>query len=379
MTLFIDLLGFGIVIPILPGLVCSDLKLPEYVVGIVAAIPPFMQFIFSSVWGNLSDRFGRKPVIISGIFMNALSYILFALTNSIVMLIGSRVLAGIGSGNFSAVQAYVADTSSASERTGKLSLMGAAFGLGFIIGPPIGGYLKSHYGLYAVGGFSLGLCITNLLFVFLFLPESNTNRNHLIKTPKEFFHYISSTLQNKKIRVLFLVNALFIASFSMMQISSPLLWKNRFRLDETGIGYLFGFIGLCSVLVQGVLVRYLLKFSTEKKLLMAGTLCMFTGLIALPVVSSEYLIPFELLAIVTIAIANGCVIPVAYAIVSKNSTQGQQGIILGSMQSLASLARTAGPLLSGFLYMFHFTLPFFSAALIMLFCLFLLMSSYRNL
>lgn len=371
LTIFIDLLGFGIVIPILPSLVVDDLNNQEFMVGIIAAIPPFMQFLFAPYWGNLSDRKGRRPVIMVSIVISIIAYLIFSQVHTILILVIARLLAGIGSGNFSAAQAYISDISAPNKRAKNMGLIGAAFGLGFILGPPIGGFLKSHYGIEAIGYFTAGLCVLNLLFVYFFLPESNHNKQTSKHSLGLIIHQIKLALQNKRIRILFIVNALFIAAFSMMQIASPLLWKQQYGYSDKEIGYIFGFIGLCSVIVQAGLVGWFVRSIGEKKMLLLGSIFMCVGLAILPLVSPAYFIPIELFAIMTIALANGLIMPSANALVSSEASLDQQGTILGAMQSFGSLARTLGPLFSGFLYMFMYAVPFLTGAVIMILCIIL--------
>jgi MFS family permease len=163
-----------------------------------------------------------------------------------------------------------------------------------------------------------------------------------------------------------MINGLFIAAFSMMQIASPLLWKQHYGYNDKQVGYIFGFIGLCSVLVQGGLIGLFVKYLGEKRMLLVGSLLMSVGLFTMPIVSAELFIPIELLAITTIALSNGLIMPAANAIVSKQAPANQQGTVLGAMQSLGSLARTIGPLFSGILYMIWYSMPYFTGTLLML-------------
>lgn len=370
-TIFIDLLGFGIVIPILPTLVVDDLGQQEYMVGIIAALPPFMQFIFAPVWGSLSDRKGRRPVILISIAISAIAYLIFSAVTSVIILMISRLLAGIGSGNFSAAQAYVSDISAPERRAKNMGLIGAAFGLGFILGPPIGGFLKEHYGIWAIGYFTSLLCILNFLFVYFYLNESNKNLQHHDHSLKKVFLNIAEALQNKSIRLIFLIYALFIAAFSMMQIASPLLWKQQFLLNDKEVGYMFGFIGLCSLVVQGGLVGWFVRKFGETRMLLMGSVFMCAGLAVMPFVRPDLFIPVELLAILTIALANGFIMPAAGSLVSREADDDKQGTVLGAMQSFGSLARTAGPLVSGLLYMIMYAAPFLTGSVIMVVCIFL--------
>lgn len=368
-TIFIDLLGFGIIIPILPVLVAGDLALPKYWVGLVAAIAPFMTFLFAPYWGSLSDSKGRRPVILISIVISMVGYLMFSMVNSLLLLLLSRLLAGIGSGNFSAAQAYIADISDPSKRAKNMGLIGAAFGLGFIFGPPLGGFLKSHYGLASVGWFTAGICLLNFVFVYFFLPESLHHVKSGEHSFKAMFANIGSALKNKTVRKLFAINGLFTVAFSMMQIASPLLWKERFHFDEKQIGYVFGYIGLCSVLVQAGLIGWLVRRLGEKRMLIAGSMLMLAGLTVLPFVPPDWFVPAELLALFCIALASGCIMPATGSLVSREIAPDMQGTIMGALQSLGSLARTAGPLFSGFLYMLMYAAPYLCGSLIMLLCI----------
>jgi multidrug resistance protein len=174
LTIFLDLLGFGIIIPVFP-IIAKELNASAIEIGFIAGIYSLMNFIFSPFWGTLSDRIGRRPVMLISIALTVLAYVFFAFTNSLVFLILSRVFAGIGSANISAAQAYIADITPPENRAKNMGFIGAAFGLGFIFGPPIGGFLKSISGTGSVeyvGWFSAILSSINLLLAFLFLKES---------------------------------------------------------------------------------------------------------------------------------------------------------------------------------------------------------------
>ncbi len=378
LTIFIDLLGFGIIIPILPSLVVTELGQKEIMVGVVASLAPFMQFLFAPYWGSLSDRKGRRPVILVSIVITAFAYFVFIFINSIYLLIFSRIMAGIGSGNFSAAQAYVADISSPEKRAKNMGLIGAAFGLGFIFGPPIGGFLHDHWGIWGIGFFTMGLSIINFIFAYFYLPESNKSLQQTKHSLAKVFEQIKIALNNPTIKLLFVINTLFIAAFSMMQIASPLLWKQYFFFNDKEIGYIFGFIGLCSVLIQGGLVGFFVRKFGEKKMLIIGTSTMAIGLLAIPFVPQKLFIPLELLAIMTIALSNGLIMPATNSLVSKLAPKDKQGTVLGALQSIGSLARTIGPLMSGVLYMWFYEMPYIAGASLMVIALYFAISVFRK-
>ena len=173
-TIFLDLLGFGIIIPILPIFI-KELGAQDFQVGLIAAIYPVMNFMFSPFWGTLSDRYGRRPIILTSVLVTAVAYIVFANAHAIIIIFISRMLSGIGSANISVAQAYIADVTSPSERAKSMGLIGAAFGLGFIFGPSIGGYLKSisaEGSVDLVGYVTASLCMVNFILAYFLLPES---------------------------------------------------------------------------------------------------------------------------------------------------------------------------------------------------------------
>ena len=379
LTIFIDLLCVGMVIPVLPGLIVTDLAKPEYMVGIVASIVPFTQFLFAPIWGSKSDEIGRKPIMLLSITVNFFACLMFANSEKLIMLVLSRILSGIGSANFATAQAYVSDISPPEIRTKNIGIVSSAFGLGFILGPGLGGLLKTHGGIEAIGFVTALLCLINLYTVWKYMPE--TNKTAGIKSRNSFqeiIKEIKTSLADRSMRILFLIHALFIASFGMMQISSPLLWKQKYGLSEDQIGYMFSFIGLCSILVQGILVGRFKSILGEKMMMVCGCLVMMLGLLIFPNISTNSFMPMGLVIVLVISIANGLIIPAANTLVSRKADKDKQGAVLGALQSFSSLSRTAGPLLSGYLFMLFYPLPFYTGAGIMFFCLIMALVDFRK-
>ncbi|NTU98194.1 MAG: MFS transporter, partial [Chlorobiaceae bacterium] len=178
LTVLLDLIGFGIVLPLLPTY-AKELGASPLMIGLIAAIFSIMQFIFSPFWGKLSDVMGRRPVMLISIFITAVSYLVFSQASTIPLLIFARGLSGIGSANIAAAQAYITDVTDSKNRSGAMGMMGAAFGIGFIIGPVIGGILKHHYGIQTVGYVSSFLIAIDLVLALFLLPESNKNAKKL--------------------------------------------------------------------------------------------------------------------------------------------------------------------------------------------------------
>lgn len=371
MTIFIDMLGFGIIIPILP-IFSKELGAENYQVGLIAMSFPIMNFLFAPFWGSLSDRYGRRPIILVSVLITGLAYLLFSQTVNLWLLLLSRLLSGIGSANLSVAQAYIADITPPQNRAKSMGLIGAAFGLGFIIGPTVGGYMKSmsapgHVDL--VGYLAAGFSLVNLVLAFYLLPESLKEKQKNVHFNFKVISGIVTELRKPTIRELLLINFIFITAFMIMQMSSSLFWKEKIGLNEIEMGNMFAFIGLATVIVQGGLVGRLVKKFGEIRLLNYGTYLFIVALVMLPWVTPSSFIPFELIAMALIALANGCLTPSITSLLSKTADPKDVGQVLGVNQSFGSVARAVGMGLSGFIYGIEFHLPFIMGAVLMLICI----------
>lgn len=361
LTVFIDLVGFGIIIPILPDLAVQLGGSEESIA--VAALYPLMNFFFAPIWGNLSDRFGRRPIILISIVITALSQFWFAFISAFWMLAIQRSLAGIGSANISAANAYMADISTPQTRARNMGLIGAAFGLGFIFGPIIGGYVYSLHGLYGVGMVSGGISLFNAVLGIIFLKESLKEKKSEKMSSMNPVKPLLKAMQNRSIRGVFILNLMFIMAFSLMQVTAAILWEQEYHLDKLAIGKVFAFIGICTAIVQFFLVGILNRWLGEKRLLFIGLSLMALSLASLPLAPN---MTWELIALAGIALANGCVNPSILSLLSGMAGPREQGNILGLNQSMGSLGRVIGPTLGGVLYAFNFHAPYFGGALILI-------------
>ena len=391
LTIFIDLLGFGIIIPILPNLaksMAAESSIginPDIAVGLVAAVFSIIQFIFAPLFGALSDRIGRRPIILGSILVNALGYILFGFAGSFLVLLTARVVSGFGSANISAAQAYIADITDAKDRAKKMGIIGAAFGLGFVFGPPLGGWLYSagngtnYGGMVFVGLFTAALCILNFVLAFILLPESNTQMGGERRKPKDTFLGMIHAWRIEIIGELLLINFIYISAFSMMQINAAVLWKEHYDLTPKAIGNIFGVIGVFSAIVQGGLIGYFQMKIGLNRMLLWGCPIAGLGLTIIPLPSVEWFYPVQIFAIFLLAMGNGLLMPSISSLVSLNAPSNSQGKMLGILQSLGSLARTVGPLASGFLYAKYYRLPYLAGGVLMLVTFFLALLLVRKL
>ena len=379
-TIFLDLLGFGIIIPILPVFI-KELGAHDLQVALIAAIYPVMNFMFSPFWGTLSDRYGRRPIILGSVLITAVAYIVFSQAGALLVVFLSRMLSGIGSANISVAQAYISDVTPPENRAKSMGMIGAAFGLGFIFGPSIGGYLKSisaEGSVDLVGFVTAGLCLINFALAYFFLPESLAKKQKEVKFNFKVVTGIVNELKKPSIRELLIINFIFTVAFMLMQISSTLMWKTEDGLNEKQIGYVFTFIGIVTAIVQGLLVGALVRKYGEKNLLVYGSFLMIAGMALLPFVGATYFIPFELFALALIALANGCITPNISSVLSQYAPEREVGQTLGVNQSFGSLARAVGMALSGFFYSFNFRAPFITGAGLMVLCVWMAIGLGRS-
>jgi MFS transporter, DHA1 family, tetracycline resistance protein len=213
-----------------------------------------------------------------------------------------------------------------------------------------------------------GLCAVNYLLAYFFLKESLLEKNTDARFKLNFVEDFQAALQKPVVREIFWFSLVYIIAFAMMQTTLALMWKNHDGLTDEQSSYAFAFMGVTAAVVQGGLISWLNRRFGERQLLFIGTGLMFAGLVILPLVPRELFIPFELLALALVALANGCLSPTLISILSKNTAPQEQGHMLGLNQSFGSLARAIGPIVGGFLYDFEFFLPYFAGALLMIVC-----------
>lgn len=354
LVVFIDLIGFGIVIPILPLLI-EHIGGGTILVGTIISIFSLFQFLFSPILGRLSDKYGRKPVLILSSFLNSMSYFLIFFSQQIWLLILARVLAGVGSANISVAQAYIADTSSAHERTKKLGFIGAAFGLGFIVGPVLGGIASSHFSIQVAFLIPAILSLINTGLIFLILPESNKVLQKHIKIELFNLKVTKEVLEPKNMAFLLLL--FFFVNFALSLIIGvfSLLGQAKFGWNEAQNGYFFGLIGIGSFTTQGFFIPLMLKKINELGMIKMGLVTFSISIVLMG------LSPWAWLTVVT-----GLVTPFAVSLIMINtqslisieSKQEEQGIVMGVTQSFGALGRVFGPLMGGILALYSLSVPF---------------------
>ena len=366
LTIFIDLVGFGIVIPVLPRY-AEHFGASPWQIGWLVGIFSLAQFICSPLWGQLSDRIGRKPVLIISTIGTALGFFMMGWANTLFILFVARLIDGISGGNIGTAQAYIADISAPEERSKRMGLIGAAFGLGFIFGPAIGGWTATHYGWGAPMLVAGVMAVVNAILVMAILPESLPPEKRQ-KGPKErLFPDLFDHVEKRTYLTVIATYFLMIAGFSLMTSLFALFLFHRYDLDAKSTGNILALIGLIGAFIQGGLIGRLSKRFGDGHLASAGALLLGAGFVALPFTSD---VGTMIGASILVAIGNSLMMPTLSAISSRSAESAWQGRALGVMQSAGSLARWIGPTVAGALLMLDLAsgkeayarTPFFVAA-----------------
>jgi len=365
LTVFIDLLGFGILIPILPSFAIKELGVDEAAVGIAIALYSFVQFIFNPILGKISDRHGRKPVIVMCLLTNAIGYVIFAFTTSYFILLVSRVVAGVGGSSIAVAQAYIADVTTKENRSKGMGLIGSAFGLGFVFGPLIGGFL-SKLGYLETGLGAATFSFIAFIVTIILLPESNTERSNIVDTKRKIFNIDAILKAFKHPELAILISLFFILTFSFANIygTFALLGLQVYGFTDLQNGYMFGIIGLSSAIVQGGLIGPLTKLLGKNRILVIGSFLIMVTLAIIPYAGN-----FLWLAVdsIFLSFGTGMLQPTLLSLISEVTSEAEQGITLGVNQSLSALARMFGPLWGGFTFQYlGYAFPFLTGAAFML-------------
>jgi len=365
LVVFVDLLGFGILIPILPTFAVKALHIPESAIGIVLAVYSLVQFIFNPIFGSLSDKYGRRKIILITLLLNATGYVIFAFTHSFLMLLLSRVVAGVGGSSIGVAQAYIADVTTKEDRSKGMGLIGVAFGLGFVFGPIMGGLLSS-FGYMVTGFAAASFSFLAFSFSFFLLPESLTEEKKKLVVKRKIFdtNAFKKVLSNPLITVVILL--FFVVTFSVANIygTFALLGHSVYGFSDMQNGMIFGIVGIVGAIVQGGLIGRLAKKYSDQKLITFGTFFLMIGLAAIP-----YGINLTGVLIITtvMSVGTGILQPTLLSLVSKVAPENEQGIVLGVNQSFSSFARMLGPLWGGFSFQYlGYQIPFLTGAFFVL-------------
>ena len=356
MTIFIDLIGFGIAIPVLPAFAKEQFGASPFGIGWLIASYSIMQFVATPFLGQLSDKYGRRPILFFSLLGTGVAALITGLSTSLWMLFASRIFDGITGGNISTAQAYIADVTTKETRAKGMGLIGAAFGLGFIFGPAIGGIL-SQFGTHVPFFFVSGLAFANAITLYFVLPESRkTSSIENAAAPRRSrFAELFESMQNRRFRVITLVYFLTTVAFSVMTTVFVQYTAVRFGYTPAQNGYLFAYIGILAIILQGgIFARLAAKFG-ESRLIVAGCVLLAASFFAVPFVGPlTGGLAALLVGIAFFSIGNSLSSPALTSLASKEAHDEAQGKTLGLLQSAASLARAIGPALSAVLLYSHF-------------------------
>jgi DHA1 family tetracycline resistance protein-like MFS transporter len=367
LTVFIDLIGFGIVVPLVP-VFAKRFDATSYTIGLVLASFSLMQFVFAPIWGRLSDRVGRRPILLLSTAGAAISYVIFALgsglsdsTWALVALGVARGFAGAFGGNITVAQAYIADITPAESRSRKMGLIGMAFGLGFILGPAIGGVSLKYLGITGPGWVAAGICLINFLLALFILPESRQPSSEHVP-PRPHLSQWKHTLSQPGIGLLIIVFFFSTLCFSCFEVTLALLVCDNFKLDirddattATVATYLFVYCGLISAFVQGGMIGRIVKKLGEPRVIALSLVMTAISLALLPFIKGSGVLSWQILAqsqglgwwcllgvLALLAVGSSLTRPPLFGLLSNLTSAHEQGGNIGVAQGAGSLARIIG-------------------------------------
>jgi len=387
-TLLIDVIGLAIIIPVFPklieGLIHGNISDASRISGLLLVAYAVMQFLFSPLVGNLSDKYGRRPVLLFSLLGFGIDYLFLAFAPSIGWLFIGRIIAGVTGASFTTASAYIADVSSPEKRSQNFGMIGVAFGLGFIIGPVIGGILGKidvHYPFYAAAA----LALLNAAYGFFILPES------LAKEHRRPFSWkrsnpLGTLVQLKKYpAVIGLAICLFVVYFAGHAVQS--VWTfytmQKFHWDEDLVGYSLGFIGLLIALVQGGLIRVVIPKIGQERSIWVGLILYSIGMLLFGLANQSwmmfaYMIPYSL---------GGIAGPALQGMMTNEVPANEQGELQGGLTSLMSLSSIFGPWFMTYIFYFFTSskapmylpaAPYYVAAVLMLISALLAIRSFKK-
>jgi MFS transporter, DHA1 family, tetracycline resistance protein len=350
LIVFVDLVGFGLVIPLLPFYALRFAASPQQVT-LLLAVFSLMQLFTAPFWGRVSDRIGRRPVLIVSMAASALAYLWMGAATALWMLFAARAVAGICAGNIAAAQAYIADITGPEDRAKGMGLIGAAFGLGFIIGPALGGLLAGDNpatpDVELPAWVAAGLSLLALCGVAAILPESLRTDGHRLTPARSRIASVLGMLGRPILSRLILIFFLVILAFAGMESTFALWATEQFTWGPRQVGYVFAYVGVLSAILQGGAIGLLTRRFGEERLLLCGLTLIGIGLLALPLARG---VPMLGISVSGLALGMGLVQPSINSLVSRRAGPEEQGEVLGVAQSVGSLSRVLGPVAAGFFF-----------------------------
>lgn len=367
-VVFINLVGFGLVVPLLPFF-ARTLNADAWQITLMFSAYSLGQFFAEPFWGRLSDRVGRKPILLITLIANAVGYLALAFAPNIWLAIAIRLFTGLGAGNISTVQGYVADVTPPEQRASRMGLIGAAFGMGFIVGPGLGGVLTQpqlgHLGYQLPIFTAAGLAALAAIGVVIFLRESRTKADPTAPRVR-FLAGLRDAFANPVVSRVLCVTLIYMAGFSAMESVFGLWAQDRFGWGAREVGFSFMVVGIVSALNQGIFAGRLARRFGEARVLACGMLMFGSSLMIQALAPAAWFPAFRIdLGFAALPVVQGWIIPLAMtlgaagmslampnisAIISRSSPPDQQGAMLGLNMASSSIARIGGPIFAGALF-----------------------------
>lgn len=348
-VVFINLVGFGLVVPLLPFF-GQSLKAAPWEIAVMFSAYSLGQFFAEPFWGRLSDRIGRKPVILITVLANAVGYVMLAFAPNIWAAVAIRLFTGLGAGNVSTVQGYVADVTPPEKRAGRMGLIGAAFGLGFIVGPGLGGLLvredMGRLGYQLPIFTAAGIALLAALGVVFFLKESRARADPAAPRPA-FLSGVQDAARNPVVSRVLLVTLIYMAGFSGMESTFGLWTEARYGWGAREVGLAFMAVGIVSVVTQGLIAGRLARRFGESRVLAFGCLLFGVGLVGQVLSPVAWMVPV-MMALGAFGMA--MTMPNISALISRSVAPDRQGAMLGLNMASSSIARIFGPLIAGAIF-----------------------------
>ncbi|MGE3508897.1 MAG: MFS transporter [Vicinamibacterales bacterium] len=355
LTIFVNLVGFGIIVPLLP-FYAERFGASGLTIGLLFGIFSLCQLVASPLLGAASDRYGRRPVLIFSLAGTVVSFVLLAMAQSIAMLFVARVIDGLSGGNISTARAYVADITEPKDRSRAYGIIGAAFGLGFILGPAMSGLLAPVSYTAPIWA-AAGITAVAMLMAMVWLPETVHRTTASTGVP---LRSLGSLLRRPYVRRVLLIDFAYWLAFAVFQTTFALFVARRFGFDAGQTGYFFAAFGLLGAVVQGLLIRPIVRRLGDKTTFILGLGCSAFGLVAATLTWSVWMFA---LAMIPLALGIGFGHPTISSLVSRAARQDEQGRVQGAASAIESLGRAIGPVWgNASLQRFGDATPYISAA-----------------
>ena len=367
LTIFVNLVGFGIIIPLLP-FYAETFGASPLVIGLLFAVFSACQLVAAPALGDLSDKYGRRPILIFSLAGTVVSFVMLAMAHSIAMLFFARIVDGLSGGNISTARAYVADVTEPKDRAKAYGLIGAAFGLGFIMGPALSGVL-ARYSYTAPVWAAAGITLVATLMAWLWLPETVHRAAAGTGMP---FRNLAEMMRRPGLRRMLWIDFIYWFAFAIFQTTFALFVARRFGFDVSQTGYFFAAFGILGAVVQGAAIRPIVHRLGDKSTFILGLACAAIGLVGATLAHTVVLFT---IALIPVALGIGFGHPTVSALVSRAGRDDEQGRVQGAAGAMESLGRAIGPVWgNAALARFGDGMPYMSAAACLLLTLMLSVS-----